>query len=94
MTCQKRGFDTSSLKSIYERNLLQHTFSNLPHNLQCLWVIRPKSDDVEVDNYDQENDQNLANYQDERGCPAQVGFSYHFRTYQARKKCFVFIRNR
>merc|ERR1711892_239988 len=72
LKCQKRRFDMGTVKSFYERNLLQHVFRSLPHNLQTLWVIRPKPDDNDGDAVveDEENNQNAANYHDERGCPA------------------------
>ena len=65
----------ATVKSVYERNLLQHVFRSLPHNLQTLWVIRPKPDDdddgdVNLNQENQENNINVGNYHDERGCPA------------------------
>ena len=69
----------ATVKSVYERNLLQHVFRSLPHNLQTLWVIRPKPDDddgdVDLKQENQENNINVGNYHDERGCPAAARFS-------------------
>ena len=44
-----------------------------------MWVIRPKSEETEIE-LDQENDQNVANYHDERGCPAAAPWMNEKRT--------------
>ena len=42
-------------------------------------MIRPKSEETEIE-LDQENDQNVANYHDERGCPAAAPWMNEKRT--------------